>query len=1235
MEKDKTGLERTILLATSVVGGIGGLFAAINGLSDSFRKAVGIFAGFSEWQLGVAALVLVAVSWWLFRLSRRRRSILLRPEALRLERANPAHLFGRREDIDQLVRLCREEPLVFLEGESGAGKSALLQAGLVPALRGHPGLLPIYVESLVGSDWERDPRIFLATALWSALDEAFREMMGLKTVPGASAVRAALEAVPAKLGRTPLILLDQFDDYQLRHHERFLSRKTWLKPGKLSELNGFWRDLRELLASSTIHLVVVTRTDTAAGLSSVRFAEPETYRLDWLNSLFVGPLLAELARDQDGQKVIADTDYGWTSLQARLSADLERSGTILPQQLKIVLAGLGTLPGRVLTVAAYERADGTAGLEARFIEDRIAKAARLRGLTEERVRAALLTLVDPLTGQKTAERPSRELLSGIDPTAPESARPVLDLLAQDEVIRRRVEPRTGESSWLLDHDYLARAVLEADRRANRWQRALSEGAKALADAGSWTRRWRALLPPTTQLGFLHDRLRGRFRYGEHRAYAARSLQRFGPMLAAFLLIAAVGTYEWERRAEAQVAKSADDILNVLRFEQNKIDEGDAGALLRLASADEKARQRTLALVLTDPNRARFFIRQPEAVIRAIAAVSPRYRDLSTVSLADALVAFPINRPELAIATPKAASLLGRPEVVPLDWLLTAIKTTTNPGALQALGAGLGAVAAKLSDKEAREAVEPFLAALKTITNPFAAQALGAGLGALPVKLSDQAAKEAVEPFLAALKTTTRPDALRALGVGLGAFPAKLSDRQAKEAVEPFLAALKTTTSPDALRALGAGLGAVAAKFSDSQAKEAVEPFLAAIKGTTDPDALGALGAGLAAVTAKLSASQAKEAVEPFLAAVKTTTVPYALGALGAGLGAVTAKLSDSQAKEAVEPFLAAIKGTTDPYALRALGAGLGAVPAKLSDSQAKEAVEPFLAAIKGTTNPYVLPILGAGLGAVTAKLSDQAAKEAVEPFIAALKTTTSPDALGALGAGLGALAANLSDSQAKEAVEPFLAALKTTTGPLSLGALGAVLRPLAAKLSDSQAKEAVEPFLSALKTTTSPDALGALGAGLGALAAKLSDSQAKEAVEPFLAALKTTTDPNALWPLGAGLEAVAAKLDRQSANNADSAVDEVLERIRDGATLAIYSELSAKLAYGEPADLQITKVFRLLRHPLTAGEPASKLLALLEQVFGVQTQFGGDLWKAVEWAEAEQKASRLKDLDLDAPLKIR
>ena len=313
-------------------------------------------------------MALCALSAWLFKTSHQRRSVLLHPEALNLERGNSAHLVGRVEDIEQLARLCREDTLVFLEGESGAGKSALLQAGLVPALKHDPGLLSIYVESLVGPDWERDAWTFLARGLWSALNEEARRVMELNTVPAAGAVRPVLQAIPDKLGRTPLMLFDQFDDYQLRHCERFLSRKTWLKAGKLSEQNGFWSAIGELLKSNAIHLVVVTRTDTAAGLTSVRFIEPETYRLDRLNSNYVGPLLAELTKEQAGQKVIADPEYGWSALRVRLSADLERAGTILPQQLKIVLAGLGTLPGRILTVAAYERIGTTAGLEARFVE---------------------------------------------------------------------------------------------------------------------------------------------------------------------------------------------------------------------------------------------------------------------------------------------------------------------------------------------------------------------------------------------------------------------------------------------------------------------------------------------------------------------------------------------------------------------------------------------------------------------------------------------------------------------------------------------------------------------------------------------------------------------------------------------------------------------------------------------------------------------------------------------------
>jgi hypothetical protein len=157
---------------------------------------------------------------------------------------------------------------------------------------------------------------------------------------------------------------------------------------------------------------------------------------------------------------------------------------------------------------------------------------------------------------------------------------------------------------------------------------------------------------------------------------------------------------------------------------------------------------------------------------------------------------------------------------------------------------------------------------------------------------------------------------------------------------------------------------------------------------------------------------------------------------------------------------------------------------------------------------------------------------------------------------------------------------------------------------------------------------------LGALAAKLTDSQAKEAVLPFLVAIKGTTAPDALGTLGVGLGALTAKLDPPSANAAEIVANGALEKTRNKETFVAYAELSTKLALHEPRDHQVTWIFHLLRHPLTAGDPTKTLLTLLERVQGVQIRFGGDLWKAVEWAEKEKKAGRLNGLDLDAPLQV-
>jgi hypothetical protein len=209
---------------------------------------------------------------------------------------------------------------------------------------------------------------------------------------------------------------------------------------------------------------------------------------------------------------------------------------------------------------------------------------------------------------------------------------------------------------------------------------------------------------------------------------------------------------------------------------------------------------------------------------------------------------------------------------------------------------------------------------------------------------------------------------------------------------------------------------------------------------------------------------------------------------------------------------------------------------------------------------------------------------------------------------------------------------------MQLWILGEGLLALSTSLSDTQARGTIERFLAALNQPQGP----ILFEELGTLSAKLSDSQAKEAVEPFLAAIRSTTDPTRLSILGEELLAISAKLDPTSAAAVNGVVNEMLDRI--GASLfATYATLSARLMRYKPRDREVAGIFRLLRHPLStlthatfanATNTTNELLAVLEQVSGVDAKFDGDLWKAVEWAQAEQKAGRLKDIDLDAPFEV-
>jgi hypothetical protein len=252
--------------AGGVVAAASSLLAATVALNKNLQELLGLSETAPAWAFWLVAAVLVVLAIWLIAASRTKRSVLLRPEALRLDSRYPAHLVGREEDVELLKTACLDHPLVFLSGESGAGKSALVQAGLIPALNKDPRLLPLYI-SIWGQDWERGPAGALSDALWDDLEPSDRAALSLEAPPDAPQLFEILQATRQSLGRTPLLVFDQFDDYQARHRERFLKRKSWLPAKALIEQNDFWRRISDLLRAESIRCLFVTRADTRAASS--------------------------------------------------------------------------------------------------------------------------------------------------------------------------------------------------------------------------------------------------------------------------------------------------------------------------------------------------------------------------------------------------------------------------------------------------------------------------------------------------------------------------------------------------------------------------------------------------------------------------------------------------------------------------------------------------------------------------------------------------------------------------------------------------------------------------------------------------------------------------------------------------------------------------------------------------------------------------------------------------------
>ncbi|MDB5470271.1 MAG: hypothetical protein JWR84_1831 [Caulobacter sp.] len=525
-------------LAASVLGGRTYLKPLMEGLLNDAELAMLIATGLPA----VAALLLLLLAYQALRKQPR----LLRAERFDLRVRNKDDLLGREVDVADLKAMLNEYALVFLDGESGSGKSALARHGLLPALTEGGDVLPVLVFEY-GGDWDRGLANKTYLAVWNALNVDQRERLGIAGRPSVGTidgpqVAALLRRVATDLGLSPILIFDQFDDYQLTFRSQFLdAHRAWISADQLRDRNAFWRSIDLVRADHGLAIMVITRSDTSAGLHSARFTEASTSRtLTRLNPEWLPKVFAQLTREDDKGPVIENPEAGWVELQRLLETDLQRNGAVLPQQVRVTLLGLRKLGS--LTPRSYRRAGGTTGVEALYVRDAIQNASLASGEEADTIRRLLLMFVErgPDNAAKTVWRAEAQLADVI----PDRGRltRVLEKLEAEEIVRARPGVESESEEWQLDHDYLARSALAEERAANRFVAVLRDGAEAWSNAGSDVRqRIRTLLPLRSQFALALEKLRsrGRFTYRPYRTYAAWSLLRVVPIALVLALGGAV------------------------------------------------------------------------------------------------------------------------------------------------------------------------------------------------------------------------------------------------------------------------------------------------------------------------------------------------------------------------------------------------------------------------------------------------------------------------------------------------------------------------------------------------------------------------------------------------------------------------------------------------------------------------------------------------------------------------
>jgi WD40 repeat protein/class 3 adenylate cyclase len=381
------------------------------------------------------------------------------------EEGDAPDFFGREELVEELMKRVQQTRFLAVVGPSGSGKSSVVRAGLIPALR--RGAIP-------GSEGWRIADMFpgahpldgLEAALLRAapdppaslMDQLERDEQGLQ--------RAVLRLLPSD-GSELVLVIDQFEEvFTLVEDE---AARTHF----LGNLEAAATDPR-----SRLRVVVTLRADFYDRPLLYRgFAELFKSRVE-----AVIPLSAEeLERAISGPAKRVDVSLE-PGLVAAMLADVAEEPGALPLMEYALTELFERRDGRVLSLEAYREIGGVSGALGRRAEELYGE---LDDQGTEAARQLFLRLVALGEGtEDTRRRVPRAEVASLD-VDQQAMATVLDTFGASRQLSFDRDARTGAPTIELAHE----AMLTAWPRLHRWIDAAREDLRTERRVAASTREW--------------------------------------------------------------------------------------------------------------------------------------------------------------------------------------------------------------------------------------------------------------------------------------------------------------------------------------------------------------------------------------------------------------------------------------------------------------------------------------------------------------------------------------------------------------------------------------------------------------------------------------------------------------------------------------------------------------------------------------------------------------------------